>query len=88
MRFSMLILSLTFFAWTLPAQTNPNASQQRLVTAGYTATGGGIVETGMLPLKGREITTTDSLLKCHVDHDSQRHSQGGRTGLSSENWRS
>jgi hypothetical protein len=73
MRSSMLILSLTFFAWTLPAQTNPNASQQRLVTAGYTARSGGIVETGMLPLKGREITTTDSLLKCHVDCEITIH---------------
>ena len=73
MRFSMLILSLTFFAWTLAAQTNPNASQQRLVTAGYTARSGGIVETGMLALKGREITTADSLLKCHADCEITIH---------------
>jgi lipopolysaccharide assembly outer membrane protein LptD (OstA) len=73
MRFSMLILSLTFFAWTLPAQTNPNASQQRLVTAGYTARSGGIVETGMLPLKGGEISIADSLLKCHADCEITIH---------------
>lgn len=73
MRFPMLILSLSFFAWTLPAQTNPNASQQRLVSAGYTAKSGGIVETGMLALKGREITRADSLMKCHGDCEITIH---------------
>lgn len=81
MRFPMLILSLTFCAGTLPAQTNPNASQQRLVSAGYTAKSGGIVETGMLALRGREITTTesvtaagtDSVMKCHGDCEITIH---------------
>ena len=73
MRFSLLILSLAFFAWTTPAQTNPNASQQRLVSAGYTAKGGGKVETGMLAVRGREITTTDSLIKCHGDCEITIH---------------
>jgi lipopolysaccharide assembly outer membrane protein LptD (OstA) len=79
MRSSILIVCLAFFACTLPAQTNPNASQQRLVTAGYTARSGGIVETGMLALKGREITETDSLttgdslMKCHGDCEITIH---------------
>ena len=73
MKSSILILSLTFFACTLPAQTNPNASQQKLVTAGYAAKSGGIVETGMLALKGREITTADSLMKCHGDCEIKIH---------------
>jgi len=57
----------------LPAQTNPNASQQKLVSAGYTAKSGGIVETGMLALKGREITTANSLTKCHGDCEITIH---------------
>lgn len=73
MRFSTLILSLTFSAWTLPAQTNPNASQQRLVSAGYTAKGGGKIETGMLALRGREITRADSLMKCRGDCEITIH---------------
>jgi lipopolysaccharide assembly outer membrane protein LptD (OstA) len=66
MKLSRLILSLIWLACTLPAQTNVNTSSQKLVSAGYTAKSAGIVETGMVALKGREITTADSLM-CHGD---------------------
>jgi lipopolysaccharide assembly outer membrane protein LptD (OstA) len=73
MRFSTLILCFMFLACTLLAQENPNASQQRLVSAGYTAKSGGMVETGMLALKGREITTAASLTRCHGDCEITIH---------------
>jgi lipopolysaccharide assembly outer membrane protein LptD (OstA) len=62
-----------FLQCILLAQTNPNASRQRLVSAGYTAKSDGIVETGMLALKGREITTAASLTKCHGDCEITIH---------------
>jgi lipopolysaccharide assembly outer membrane protein LptD (OstA) len=73
MKPSILTLCLMFLACTLPAQTNLNASSLKVVSAGYTAKGGGIVEAGMLGLKGREITTADSLIKCHGECEMTIH---------------
>jgi hypothetical protein len=82
MRSLMLILSLAFFACSLPAQTNPSDPQRRLVSAAYAANSGGIGETGMLPLRGREITIAegtrdnhfaDSVIKCHGDCEITIH---------------
>jgi lipopolysaccharide assembly outer membrane protein LptD (OstA) len=73
MRPSMLILCFMFLACTLLARTNPNASQRKLVSAGYTAKSDGIVETGILALKGREIGTAASLTKCHGDCEITIH---------------
>lgn len=73
MRISTVILCFVFLACPLLGQTNPNASQQRLVSAGYTVKSGGIVETGMLALKGSEITTAASLTKCRGDCEITIH---------------
>ena len=73
MRPSILILCLAFFASILLAQTKTNDSQPTLVTAGYTAKSGDIVESGMVGITGREITTADSLVKCHGDCEIRIH---------------
>lgn len=70
---SRLILCFMFLACTTLARTNPNASQRRLVSAGYTATSDGIVESGILALKGREIAIVASLTKCHGDCEITIH---------------
>lgn len=65
MKSSPWILGSVLFACALLAQTNLNASHQKIATAGYTAKSGSIVETGMLAVKGREITTSDSVTRCN-----------------------
>jgi lipopolysaccharide assembly outer membrane protein LptD (OstA) len=73
MKPSILILAAVFFACALSGQANLNASHQKVVTAGYTARNGSIVETGMLVLKGREISTSDSVLRCNGDCEVTIH---------------
>jgi len=68
-----LILPTVVFACGLSGQTNLNASHQKVATAGYTAKSGSIVETGMLALKGREISTSDSVVKCSGDCEVTIH---------------
>ena len=51
----------------------PNPTHQKIATAGYTAKSGSIVETGMLAVKGREITNSDSITKCNGDCEITIH---------------
>jgi lipopolysaccharide assembly outer membrane protein LptD (OstA) len=73
MKSSMLILGSVLLAYTLLAQTVPSPTQQKIVTTGYTARNGGIVETGMLAVRGREITSSDSITKCHGECEMTIH---------------
>lgn len=75
MKPSMLIFCLMSVASMLLAQTNLDTSRQKKVMAGDSAKNAGIVfETGMLTLKGREITTAHSLIKCLGDCEMIIHS--------------
>jgi lipopolysaccharide assembly outer membrane protein LptD (OstA) len=67
------ILILCLISFTLPAQTNLNASPQKLVTAGYAAKSDGVVEIGMVELTGRKINKADSLTKCQGDCEITIH---------------
>jgi hypothetical protein len=66
-------LILCLISFTLPAQTNLNASPQKLVTAGYAAKSDGVVEIGMVELTGRKINKADSLTKCQGDCEITIH---------------
>lgn len=73
MKHSMTVVLLMLFACMLPAQTNLSAPSQQSVSAGYTAKNGDVVETGMVSLKGRQVTTADSLIKCHGECEITLH---------------
>jgi lipopolysaccharide assembly outer membrane protein LptD (OstA) len=73
MKSLMLILGSVLLAYTLLAQTTPSPSQEKIATAGYTAKNGSNVETGMLAVRGREITKSDSITRCHGDCEMTIH---------------
>ena len=57
----------------LPAQATLNGLPQKVVSAGYTARSGTIVETGMVALEGREVTAAHSLVACRGDCEMTVH---------------
>ncbi len=57
----------------LLGQTSQTSSSNKLATFGYTAKGRGMVETGMASVTGREISTTDSLIKCSGNCELKIH---------------
>ena len=48
----------------LVGQTSLTKSSNKAVAFGYTTKGRGVVETGMASVTGREISVTESLIKC------------------------
>jgi lipopolysaccharide assembly outer membrane protein LptD (OstA) len=57
----------------LPAQATLDDLPQKVVSAGYTARSGTIIETGILAVKGREVTTAHSLVTCRGDCEVTVH---------------
>jgi lipopolysaccharide assembly outer membrane protein LptD (OstA) len=57
----------------LLGQTSQTSSSNKLVTFGYSAKGSDRLETGMASVTGREIRTTDSLIKCSGNCELKIH---------------
>ena len=57
----------------LLGQTSQTGSSNKLAIFGYTAKGSGMVETGAASVTGREISTTDSLIKCSGNCELKIH---------------
>jgi lipopolysaccharide assembly outer membrane protein LptD (OstA) len=74
MKLTGLILSLICLGCLLVGQTSPTPSaQKKVATVGYTVRGQGVLETGMASVTGREISDTDSLIKCSGDCELKVH---------------
>ena len=67
------VIPMLLLPCLLLGQTGQTSSSNKLVTFGYTAEGHGMVEMGMAPVTGREISTTDSLIRCSGNCELKIH---------------
>jgi lipopolysaccharide assembly outer membrane protein LptD (OstA) len=67
------VIPMLLLPCLLLGQTGQTSSSNKLVTFGYTAKGRGMVETGMASVTGREIGSTDSLIRCSGNCELKIH---------------